>query len=213
VLIDIQSAHGLVARHALQGLDLNLLVALDVLIEERSVSRAAERLHMSQPAMSAALGRLRDYFDDPILAAHGKRMIPSAHALLLRPMLRERLTSLDGLISVSTAFDPARSQRHFRIGLSDHLATVMFNPLLAGLQREAPGVTLEVIAPFDGQVALLDRGEIDVLVTPEEYVVRKSWRADATGVRARPDAEGSATNVSGRIRHLLRRERRHSDAQ
>ena len=60
-----------------KGLDLNLLVTLDVLIEERSVSRAAERLHLSQPSVSAALARLRDYFNDPLLEVQGKRMVPT----------------------------------------------------------------------------------------------------------------------------------------
>ena len=63
-----------------KGLDLNLLVTLDVLIEERSVSRAAERLHLSQPSVSAALAKLRDYFNDPLLEIQGKRMVPTAHA-------------------------------------------------------------------------------------------------------------------------------------
>ncbi|HSI16835.1 MAG TPA: LysR family transcriptional regulator, partial [Sphingomonas sp.] len=103
-----------------QGLDLNLLVALDVLIEERSVSRAAERLHLSQPAMSAALRRLRDYFNDPILAAHGKKMIPTPHALRLRGALRTLLTDVERMVSLSTQFDPATSQRRFRIGTSDY---------------------------------------------------------------------------------------------
>lgn len=152
-----------------KGFDLNLLVALDILIEERSVSRAAEKMNMSQPAMSAALGRLRGYFDDPILGAHGKRMIPTAHALTLQPMLREVLTSLEGLLAVSAMFDPASSQRHFRIGASDYLATIVFNDFIARLQKAAPGVTLEIIPPFDGQMAMLDQGTLDILLTPEEY--------------------------------------------
>ena len=68
-----------------KGLDLNLLVALNGLMETRSVSRAAERLHLSQPAMSAALGRLRDYFGDELLVLQGKRMFPTAYAEALMP--------------------------------------------------------------------------------------------------------------------------------
>ena len=151
------------------GFDLNLLAALDILIEERSVSRAAEKMNMSQPAMSAALGRLRTYFEDPVLGAHGKRMIPTAHALILQPMVREVLTSIEALLSVSATFDPARSQRHFRIGASDYLATIVFNTLIAQLQKAAPGVTLEIIPPFDGQMAMLDQGTIDILLTPAEH--------------------------------------------
>lgn len=92
----------------LKGLDLNLLVALDVLLEERSVSRAAERLYVRQPAASAALGRLRDYFKDDILVLHGKRMIPTSYAEDLQPEVRRILRQVDGMISMSTEFDPLR---------------------------------------------------------------------------------------------------------
>lgn len=153
-----------------QGLDLNLLVALDVLIEERSVSRSAERLHLSQPAMSAALRRLRDYFNDPILAAHGKKMIPTPHALRLREALRAVLTDVERMVSLSTQFDPATSQRRFRIGTSDYLSIVLFTRLIPELERIAPGVTLELVQPSDAMMAMLDQGELDLLITPAEHV-------------------------------------------
>lgn len=152
-----------------QGLDLNLLVALDALIEERSVSRAAERLHLSQPAMSAALRRLRDYFQDPILAAHGKKMVPTPHALRLRGALRTLLTDVERMVSLSTAFDPATSQRRFRIGTSDYLAIVLFTRLIPELERIAPGVTIELIQPTDVMAAMLDQGELDLIITPIEH--------------------------------------------
>lgn len=153
-----------------QGLDLNLLVALDVLIEERSVSRAAERLHLSQPAMSAALRRLREYFNDPILAAHGKKMIPTPHALRLRGALRTLLTDVERMVSLSTQFDPATSQRRFRIGTSDYLSIVLFTRLVPELERIAPGVTLELVQPSDAMMAMLDQGEFDLIITPAEHV-------------------------------------------
>ena len=152
-----------------QGLDLNLLVALDVLIEERSVSRSAERLHLSQPAMSAALRRLRDYFNDPILAPHGKKMIPTPHALRLRGALRVLLTDIERMVSLSTQFDPATSQRRFRIGTSDYLAIVLFTRLVPEFERIAPGITLELIQPSDAMGAMLDQGELDLLITPAEH--------------------------------------------
>lgn len=153
-----------------QGLDLNLLVALDVLIEERSVSRSAERLHLSQPAMSAALRRLRDYFNDPILAAHGKKMIPTPHALRLRGSLRTLLTDVERMVSLSTQFDPTTSQRRFRIGASDYLSIVLFTRLIPVLERVAPGVTLELVQPSDAMMAMLDQGEFDLIITPAEHV-------------------------------------------
>ncbi|MEO9132184.1 MAG: LysR family transcriptional regulator [Sphingomonas sp.] len=153
-----------------KGLDLNLLTALDVLIEERSVSRAAERLHLSQPAMSAALRRLREYFNDPILAAHGKKMIPTPHALRLRPMVRDLLTGVEEMVAVSTRFDPATSHRRFRIGASDYLSTVLFTTLVPQLQRVAPHITLELVQPSDTMLPALEQGELDLIITPEEHV-------------------------------------------
>lgn len=154
-----------------KGFDLNLMVAFDVLLDERSVSRAAERLHISQPAMSAALGRLRTYFNDPILGAHGKRMVPTAHALSLRPMIRDLLHGVDSMMSASTAFDPATSSRHFRIGTSDYLATVLFGRVIPLLEHEAPHVTLEMIQPSEFMLPMLDQGDLDLVITPEEHIL------------------------------------------
>src|SRR3569832_1292862 len=153
-----------------QGLDLNLLVALDVLIEERSVSRSAERLHLSQPVLCAALRRLRDYLNDHILAAHGKKMIPTPHALRLRGSLRTLLTDVERMVSLSTQFDPTTSQRRFRIGASDYLSIVLFTRLIPVLERVAPGVTLELVQPSDAMMAMLDQGEFDLIITPAEHV-------------------------------------------
>jgi LysR family transcriptional regulator, nod-box dependent transcriptional activator len=155
-----------------KGLDLNLLVALDVLIEERSVSRAAERLHLSQPAMSAALRRLRDYFNDPILAAHGKKMIPTPHAMRLRSMVSDLLIGVDQMVSVSTRFDPAISRRRFRVGTSDYLSIVLFTTLVPRLQQVAPSVTLELVQPSDTMAASLDQGDLDLVITPAEHIAR-----------------------------------------
>src|SRR5512139_3494743 len=123
-----------------KGLDLNLLAALDVLIEERSVSRAAERLHLSQPSVSAALARLRDYFNDPLLEIQGKRMVPTARALQLVPMLKELLADVETMIMQARQFEPETSNRWFRICVSDYLATVLIARLVTSLQREAPGI-------------------------------------------------------------------------
>jgi len=153
-----------------KGLDLNLLMALDVLIEERNVSRAAERLHLSQPAMSAALRRLREYFNDPILAAHGKKMIPTAHALRLRAMVADLLTGVEEMVAVSTRFDPAISHRRFRIGTSDYLTTVLFTRVIPQMQRVAPRVTIELIQPSEILLPALDRGDLDLIITPAEHL-------------------------------------------
>ena len=153
-----------------KGLDLNLLVALDVLLERQSVSRAAEQLHLSQPAVSAALARLRQYFGDPLLVPDGKRMIPTAHALRLKPLLATVLGELGGLVAVSPAFEPATSTRNFRIGASDYLVIVLFAPLLRRLAAIAPGITVDLLPTSELVQRQLETGEIDVLVIPADHL-------------------------------------------
>lgn len=154
-----------------KGLDLNLLLALDVLLEERSVTRAAGRLNLSQPAVSAALSRLRDFFGDALLVPQGRRMIPTPEALALQPELKAVLGSVEELIARSTKFDPATSDRMFRICASDYLVTVLFPRLLPELQRVAPAVRLDIVPPSQEAQTALERGEIDLLLTPEEHCV------------------------------------------
>jgi len=154
-----------------KGLDLNLLAALSVLLEERSVSRAAERLHLSQPAISAALARLRAYFGDPLLVTQGKRMIPTAHALALHPQLQALLAKVDELIAGAAQFDPKTSTRTFRISLSDYLITVLAADLVPRLRNEAPNILLDLAPPSEDSRMALDRGTIDLLLTPDEHCV------------------------------------------
>lgn len=149
--------------------DLNLLVVLNALLKEQNVSRAAQQLNLSQPAMSAALRRLREYFNDPILVPYGKKMVPTAHAQSLSPMVTSALADIEALISASTVFDPATSQRAFRICASDYVTTVLLTPLLADLAKRAPGLRVEVSSPSAEAAAQLERGEVDFLLTPERF--------------------------------------------
>lgn len=153
-----------------KGLDLNLLVAFNVLIETRSVSRAAEQLHLSQPAMSAALGRLREYFGDDLLVLQGKRMFPTAYAESLVPMVQDALRQIDALISTSTSFDPATSQRTFRLIASDYITAAIIAPLSRRLASNAPAIRLESILPSDGSADLIAQGAFDLLITPEDFI-------------------------------------------
>jgi LysR family nod box-dependent transcriptional activator len=155
----------------LKGLDLNLLVALDVLLEERSVSRAAKRLHLSQPAASAALGRLRDYFQDELLVLHGKRLIPTSFAENLMPELKRVTKQIDDLVSMSTEFDPAQSERLFRFMASDYMVTVLMSRVLEKLAVQAPGVKLDMRLPEDSVYQVFERGEIDLMLIPEEFLL------------------------------------------
>ena len=155
-----------------RGLDLNLLVALDALLATRSVSRAADRLNLSQPAMSAALGRLRDYFHDEILVVQGKRMHPTAFAESLHPQLLATLGGIDELVSTSTVFDPATSERSFRIAASDYIIAAVLAPLVGRLANAAPGIRIDFIVPGDAIHQQLDEGKLDLVVTPEDFIAR-----------------------------------------
>lgn len=157
----------------LKGLDLNLLIALDALLDERSVSRAAERLHVSQPAASAALGRLRDYFHDPILVLHGKRMIPTSYAEKLLPEIREILSKVDTMISMSVGFDPAHSVRDFTLMASDYLTTVLLIPFAKTLEKDAPGINLNIRLPGPEVMVEFEHGAIDLAMLPEEFTERR----------------------------------------
>ena len=153
-----------------KGLDLNLLVAFNTLLELRSVTRAAERLHLSQAAMSAALSRLREYFADEILIVHGKRLYPTAFAQNLIPQVQACLRHIDGMLVTSSSFDPRCSQRVFRVVGSDYITAVVLAPLIARLARIAPGVRTEIVLPSDTVREQIENGDIDLLVTPSDYV-------------------------------------------
>jgi LysR family transcriptional regulator, nod-box dependent transcriptional activator len=152
------------------GLDLNLLLALQVLLEERSVTRAARRLNISQPAMSAALNRLRDYFQDDILVAHGKVMHATPRAEALAAPVRKALSELDQLLTSSTGFDPATSQRTFRIVASDYIAASVIGPLALRLTQIAPGLRLEMMLPCEEAAQLVMAGQADLTITPEDFI-------------------------------------------
>lgn len=153
-----------------KGLDLNLMVALDVLLETRSVSGAARQMNITQPAMSAALNRLRDYFKDDLLVVHGKRMLPTAHGANLARLIKPILADVHNVVLTSAVFDPATSERRFRIVASDYLTTVLIAPLLAHLEVVAPAVRLELRLPNENAMSRLERGEIDLLLTPDFFI-------------------------------------------
>jgi len=154
----------------LDNFDLNLLLAFDILVEERSVTRASRRLNLTQSATSAALKRLRQAMQDEILVQHGKKMIPTPHALRLAPQVAASIAQLRSLISASAAFDPKTSTRHFKIEASDYITTVLLVPLLSVLAREAPGVRLDLSLPTGGSSERLNNGELDLLLTPEDFM-------------------------------------------
>jgi DNA-binding transcriptional LysR family regulator len=132
----------------LNSLDLNLLVALDALLKEANVSRAAMRIGLSQPAASHALQRLRDLIGDPLLVRTGARMELTPRALGLRAPLAQALDQVRSLF-VSDAFDAARSERQFRLMMPDLAVELLMPPLMERITRAAPHVRIDVV-PWRG---------------------------------------------------------------
>ncbi|SMY09347.1 LysR family transcriptional regulator [Flavimaricola marinus] len=151
-------------------LDLNLLVALDHMIETRSVSAAADKMFMSQSAMSNALTRLRDYFDDPLLVQVGRRMEVTPRAEAMRPAIRDILVRIEATIDSKPEFRPEDSTRVFNILLSDYSLRVLMPTVFRLLDRYKSSIRLNLHAQTDLPQVLLERGEIDLLITPEHFV-------------------------------------------
>lgn len=150
-------------------LDLNLLVALDALLSERSISRAAERMHLSQSAMSNALARLREYFGDELLVQVGRRMEPTSRAEGLAHAVRDVLVRVDATISTQPAFVPAESAREFRLLVSDYTLSTLMPHALAHIYDQAPNIRIALAPLVAYPQRVLERAEADLLIVPREY--------------------------------------------
>lgn len=153
-----------------RALDLNLLVVLDALLEHCSVSRAAEQLYVSQPAISAGLARLRLHFEDPLLELDGRRMRPTALALELRDKVRQAVHRGTEIARGNIAFDTACTRQSFKVMCSDLDAGFLIPLLYQRLMKLAPGARLEVLSiSLLGDTAIQDaflRHGVDVLILP-----------------------------------------------
>ncbi len=149
----------------LRRLDLNLLVMFEVLMAERSVTRAAQRLGRTQSAVSHALARLREQVGDPLLVKEGGRMSPSPFAETLVEDVRPILRSIQRVLVPPQVFDPANSARTFRIAIPD-FATSLFPLLAARVRRAAPAVTLEWVVPGPEVLLAVAEGRIEVALGP-----------------------------------------------
>jgi DNA-binding transcriptional LysR family regulator len=144
-------------------LDLNLLVTLEALLAERNVTKAAARLHLSQPAVSAQLGRLRDLFDDPLLIPAQRGMTPTAKGLELLDPLREALDQVRAILATHRNFDPASARLTVSIACTDYFQIALVKPLVAALRTQAPGIRVALrnldLAQLEAQ---MERGEVDL---------------------------------------------------
>ncbi len=154
-----------ICRVNISSLNLNLLPVLDALLSEQSVSRAGARVGLSQSAVSNALAQLRGHFGDPLLVRKGNGMAPTERALALAGPLRAALLALEQGLQPVEAFDPAAAARGFTIMTNDFVAFALLPRLLARLQREAPGVRLQVRAWQEHVVpSELARGDADLVL-------------------------------------------------
>jgi DNA-binding transcriptional LysR family regulator len=156
----------LVPPDKLARLDLNLLVALQVLLEECNVTRAAERLFITQPAMSRTLSRLRDLFDDPLFTRAARGLIPTPRAEELALRLPALLDSVGHLVT-PPGFDPASHQCHFRIAVVEQFGQSLFGPLAAELSQQAPGIVIQALDYHEGISESLAKGNIDFVIDEE----------------------------------------------
>jgi len=129
----------------LSAFDLNLLVVLDVLLAERNVTKAANRLGLSQPAVSNALARLRGALGDPLLVRTRAGMAPTPRALALVGSLRDALDLMGNTLTDAESFDPENARRTFVLAATDYVQFVLLGKLVARIRRVAPGVVLEVL--------------------------------------------------------------------
>ncbi len=149
----------------LAGVDLNLLVVFDAVMTERSVTRAAARIGLTQPACSHALARLRALFGDPLFVPTPRGMVPTPAALAVGDRVAEILRAIEGVLDAGAPFDPARAEQLFTIGLSDYAAFLLLPGLVVRVAREAPGVRLVVRhTSHDLGPAMLADGAVSVIV-------------------------------------------------
>ncbi len=149
----------------LAAFDLNLLRVFQALMSERHVTRAGQRIGLSQPAMSAALNRLRAIFDDELFIRTAGNMVPTPRALELAEPVGEALRRIEQAISAGKEFEPAREERDFAILGIDYVSYLLAPPLFAKLQNTAPGIVVRFVDARSGPIPhLLEEGRIDLAV-------------------------------------------------
>jgi DNA-binding transcriptional LysR family regulator len=165
----------------IKNIDLNLLVYLDVLLRVRNVTRAAESLGISQPALSNGLRRLRKLFSDPLLVRTSTGMSPTERALQLQPMVRDIVASVEKAIEPDKDFDASNADRVFRISLSDYSESTLLPQLMRRMRSEAPNITLDILTPSDVSFQDVERGDVDLVINrfdalPQSFHQRTIWK-------------------------------------
>jgi DNA-binding transcriptional LysR family regulator len=205
----------------LSRIDLNLLVVLETIVVEGGVSRAAERLNLTQPAVSHALARLRELFGDPLFVRHGRTLAPTALTKSLIEPLRQALRSMGAVLAAGGRFDAKETQASFTVAMRDPLEQLVLPPLARKLAKEAPSIDLRSVQARRRNVeaALADGtldAAIDVALPMSENVRREKVAADGFVVVARkghPGLRGGLTlPVYLRLEHVMVSSRRRGPA-
>jgi DNA-binding transcriptional LysR family regulator len=145
--------------------DLNLLIALDALLDEGSVVGAAQRMHLSAPAMSRTLARIRDTLGDPVLVKIGRRMVPTPRALALREQVRASVDSAVKLLQPQRALDLATLDRHFNLHANDTFTSSFGADLLDRMKKEAPRAVLRFQPESDTEPSVVLEGKTDLYIS------------------------------------------------
>lgn len=177
--------------------DLNLLISLQVLLEERNVSRAAERLFITQPAMSKTLTRLRTLFDDALFTRSSRGMQPTPRAAELAAGLSEILGDISHLLAVSR-FDPGSFSGEVSIALSEYIGVVLLPRLMGNLSHQAPRLRLRVITRIENQLEELAQGNLDFAIHIKQAHYNNDYRVEDLG--------GSPPAIMVRENHPLARD-------
>lgn len=206
----------------LSRIDLNLLVLFEIVFEERHVGRAAARLNLTSSAVSHALGRLRALFNDPLFLKTPKGVVPTARAGELAAPIATALAQVRSVVSTAEPFDAASSTRRFIVGAPDGTSAVFLSPLLAHLQRAAPGIDIGVrqLLPMAGETAPerawrnafdeLESRAMDIAVVPSDHIpprfhVQRLYEEDfVVAMRAgHPFAKDPSLKRYCAMRHLV----------
>ncbi len=150
----------------IKSLDVHLLRCFEALVKERNVSRAAERLGLSQPAMSHSLARLRRVLNDPLFVRAQKEMIPTRRALDLQEPVQRLLVDVNRILALPSAFDPRTAQTTFMLTSTEYVEYVLAPALMSRLRQEAPGVAVEFRIPVrERMLEWMEQGEVDFRVS------------------------------------------------
>jgi LysR family transcriptional regulator, nod-box dependent transcriptional activator len=172
----------------LNRFDLNLLISLDVLLREKNVTRAAERVHVSQPAMSAALHKLREYFNDELLVRVGREMELTPRGLSLVEPVREALLRIQATLGTQPTFAPSTAQREFTIIVSEEAVPGFLPAILRRVAAEAPGVRCRIELISQTALTRLEYGEADLCLCLDNLRLyeARAFPESLRSVRLRP---------------------------